>query len=67
MVVNDPVSSRKQLWSVSFPGGQPKRLTNDLTDYGARIELTKDASKAVLEPPRTFGCYREATPRKQTR
>ena len=34
--------------SVSFPGGGAERLTNDLTDYGARIELTTDASKAVF-------------------
>ena len=48
MAGDDPVSTRTQLWSVSFPGGEPKRLTNDLTDYGARIELTTDASKAVF-------------------
>jgi eukaryotic-like serine/threonine-protein kinase len=48
MAADDPVSSGKELWSVSFPGGEPKRLTNGLTDYGPRVELTKDASKAVF-------------------
>jgi Tol biopolymer transport system component len=31
-----------QLWSVSFPGGEFKRLTNDLTDYGTSVDATHD-------------------------
>jgi eukaryotic-like serine/threonine-protein kinase len=38
----------QQLWSVSFPSGERKRLTNDLSDYGARIQMTKDGKEMVV-------------------
>jgi eukaryotic-like serine/threonine-protein kinase len=37
-----------QLWTVSFPGGERRRLTNDLTDYNlAWLDLTRDGSAIV--------------------
>jgi len=37
-----------QLWTVSFPGGERQRLTNDLTDYNlAWLDLTRDGSAIV--------------------
>jgi eukaryotic-like serine/threonine-protein kinase len=38
------ISHRSQLWTVSFPGGKAQRLTNDLTDYGADLDMTRDGS-----------------------
>jgi len=40
--------NRAQLWTISFPGGERQRLTNDLTDYSfAWLDLTRDASAIV--------------------
>lgn len=39
--VNDQ-SGRAQLWTVSYPSGQMRRLTNDLADYDADIDITRD-------------------------
>ena len=39
--VNDQ-SGRAQLWTVSYPAGQVRRLTNDLADYDADIDITRD-------------------------
>jgi eukaryotic-like serine/threonine-protein kinase len=37
-----------QLWTVSFPGGERQRLTNDLTDYNLSwVDLTRDGSAIV--------------------
>jgi eukaryotic-like serine/threonine-protein kinase len=37
-----------QLWTVSFPGGERQRLTNDLTDYNLLwLDLTRDGSAIV--------------------
>ena len=37
-----------QLWTVSFPGGERQRLTNDLTDYSLSwLDLTRDGSAIV--------------------
>lgn len=35
---------RSQLWAISFPGGKARRLTNDLTDYGTDLDMTRDGS-----------------------
>jgi DNA-binding winged helix-turn-helix (wHTH) protein/Tol biopolymer transport system component len=40
--LEDPLSSRTQLWTVSNPQGTVSRLTNDLSDYDLRIDLTAD-------------------------
>lgn len=42
-VLNDR-ESRGQLWTVSNPQGDTRRLTNDLSDYDWRADLTRDAN-----------------------
>jgi len=37
-----PKERRTQLWQVSYPKGEPRRFTNDLSNYGARLDLTRD-------------------------
>jgi eukaryotic-like serine/threonine-protein kinase len=39
---------RGQLWFVPLLGGDPTRLTNDLSDYDLTLDLTPDGKKAVL-------------------
>lgn len=36
-------AGRGQLWRISYPKGETERLSNDLADYGARIDATRDA------------------------
>ena len=37
-----------QIWHISFPGGQAKRITNDLSDYSFSVlDLTRDARSLV--------------------
>lgn len=36
-----------QLWRVAFPGGETKRITNDLTDYGPVVDVTRDGRLLV--------------------
>lgn len=36
------VANRSQLWTISFPAGKAKRFTNDLSDYGTGLDMTKD-------------------------
>jgi len=38
----DGPAGRSQLWTVSFPEGTLRRLTNDLTDYGYRPDISRD-------------------------
>jgi Tol biopolymer transport system component/DNA-binding winged helix-turn-helix (wHTH) protein len=38
----DPQYHRAQLWVVSFPGGEARRFTNDLTRYSAALDITQD-------------------------
>jgi len=38
---------RMQLSFVSYPGGEARRLTNDLMDYGANVDLTRDGNMMV--------------------
>ncbi len=38
---------RGQLWAVSYPGKQVRRLTNDLSDYDSRTDLTRDGNALV--------------------
>lgn len=39
--INDQ-NGRMQLWTVSYPTGETWRLSNDLADYDADIDLTRD-------------------------
>jgi Tol biopolymer transport system component/DNA-binding winged helix-turn-helix (wHTH) protein len=36
-------NGRGQLWTISYPKAEIRRVTNDLTDYGMRADLTRDA------------------------
>jgi DNA-binding winged helix-turn-helix (wHTH) protein/Tol biopolymer transport system component len=38
-------TGRGQLWGISYPRGEPVRLTNDLEDYGDDIDITRDGKK----------------------
>lgn len=42
--LGDPFSKRpgSQLWTISNPQGEARRFTNDLSDYGLQIDLTRD-------------------------
>jgi serine/threonine protein kinase/dipeptidyl aminopeptidase/acylaminoacyl peptidase len=37
----------RQLWIISYPGGERRRFTNDLADYGRSIDLTRDGRTLV--------------------
>ena len=37
-----PTPGATQLWSMSFPEGETRRLTNDLADYGKTVDVTRD-------------------------
>jgi len=41
------VENRLQLWIISYPGGERRRFTNDLSNYGPRIDMTRDARMLV--------------------
>lgn len=42
------VQERGQLWYVSYPSGEAKRVTNDLTDYALdALDLTRDGKSLV--------------------
>lgn len=43
----DPASGREQLWTISFPGGQARRLTNDLTEYGTALDIVRGGGTAA--------------------
>ena len=43
LVVFDDQSGRGQLWTVSYPRGEARQLTNDLANYEALIDATPDA------------------------
>ncbi len=37
-----PTPGATQLWSMSFPEGKTRRITNDLSDYGKTVDVTRD-------------------------
>jgi Tol biopolymer transport system component len=37
-----PKERRTQLWQISYPNGEARRFTNDLSNYGTRLDLTRD-------------------------
>jgi WD40 repeat protein len=45
--VYDPRYARAQLWTISFPGGEARRFTNDLTSYGSDLAITRDGAIAA--------------------
>jgi eukaryotic-like serine/threonine-protein kinase len=36
-----------QLWNISYPGGEARRLTNDLTNYGTSLDISHDGRTLV--------------------
>jgi len=38
----DTASHRSQLWTISSPSGEAHKLTNDLSDYAATLDITSD-------------------------
>jgi Tol biopolymer transport system component/DNA-binding winged helix-turn-helix (wHTH) protein len=46
LVMNDQ-NDRGQLWTISYPNAEVHRVTNDLTDYDPRADLTGDAKTLV--------------------
>jgi len=38
---------RTQLWVVSYPSGEKRRFSNDLSNYGSAVELTHDGQMLV--------------------
>ena len=39
--------SENQLWTVAFPGGEARRVTDDLTSYDMTLDATPDGREAV--------------------
>ncbi|HYL86370.1 MAG TPA: hypothetical protein VE263_19250, partial [Candidatus Angelobacter sp.] len=39
--------NRNQLWQISYPSGEKRRFTNDLSNYGSSIDLTHDGQMLV--------------------
>lgn len=37
-----PKEDRTQLWQLSYPKGELRRFTNDLSNYGERLDITRD-------------------------
>jgi Tol biopolymer transport system component len=46
VLVGNPLTGNSQIWEVSFPGGQARRITNDLSNY-SDLSLTADSSTLV--------------------
>jgi Tol biopolymer transport system component len=44
---HDPGSGQEQLWIISYPGGEMRRLTNDLIEYGTDLDITRDGGTAA--------------------
>jgi DNA-binding winged helix-turn-helix (wHTH) protein/Tol biopolymer transport system component len=43
----DDSTGRGQLWTITFPQGERRRVTNDLANWGIRIDTTRDARKVA--------------------
>ena len=37
-----PKENRTQVWQLSYPKGELRRFTNDLSNYGERLDITRD-------------------------
>jgi eukaryotic-like serine/threonine-protein kinase len=47
VTANERESIFAQIWQVSYPGGEARKITNDLNDYG-RASLTRDSNALVV-------------------
>jgi Tol biopolymer transport system component len=48
LTLEDLNSHRGQLWTVSTSSGEAHRVTNDLTDYDAAVDLTPDGKRLAV-------------------
>lgn len=46
MIAQDQSSASPQIWQLSYPGGEARRITNDLNSYGG-LSLTADSGALV--------------------
>jgi len=54
--VNDPAQgNRGQLWLIPYPSGEPRRMTNDLSNYNVQnLDLTRDGKSLVTAETSTL-------------
>ena len=47
-VIRDAIQGRGQVWYISYPSGESRRVTNDLGDYAlSELDLTRDGKSLV--------------------
>jgi eukaryotic-like serine/threonine-protein kinase len=46
ILAGNPLTGNSQIWEVSYPGGQARRITNDLSNY-FNLSMTSDSSALV--------------------
>ena len=47
-VIRDPTQGRGQVWYISYPNGEARRVTNDVADYDlGELDLTRDGKSLV--------------------
>jgi len=49
----DPMLHRHQLWTISFPGGAARPVTNDFMDYAMQLDITRDHRTAIAITSKT--------------
>jgi Tol biopolymer transport system component/predicted Ser/Thr protein kinase len=53
-----PRENRTQIFQISYPGGERRRLTNDLSNYGQYLDLTRDGRMlAAIEYKQISGIW----------
>jgi eukaryotic-like serine/threonine-protein kinase len=58
VAVGSPKENRAQIWEIPYPKGEPRRFTNDLADYSAFLDLTRDGrTLAALDNTRTSNIW----------
>jgi Tol biopolymer transport system component/DNA-binding winged helix-turn-helix (wHTH) protein len=45
---DDEMLDATQVWLVSYPGGEPRRITNDILRYGADISLSSSSNELIV-------------------
>ena len=48
LLVMSDQNDRGQVWTISYPKGELRRVTNDLTDFRTRADLTHDAKTMAM-------------------
>jgi DNA-binding winged helix-turn-helix (wHTH) protein/Tol biopolymer transport system component len=44
----DQAAHRSQLWTISYPNGEGRRLTNDLNDYDVPLDMTRNGDTLAV-------------------